>query len=262
MLGSDFMFHRIIDCIVHPSRIVLGFKDKVWKPIVVALGFLLVLMGIIVVITCNSDFFDRSISNKVIAVLINSDTEFNVELSNNKLSGKSSKAVTDNITVGFLSSDLEFNNGLLFDFKENSVNVYYGRSFLGGYNYENFNGSFNVESVINGAIADRADFSDLIYSSLDSFNSVLRINNIASNFGMICAYSVVIFLLGLLFSYFANPDIRMNVRVKLVLYTLPSFYVVMCCAFLYNLSWLQYVAFILPFIYSKIAFSHIIRIKK
>ena len=82
----------------------------------------------------------------------------------------------------------------------------------------------------------------------------LRINNIASNFGMICAYSVVIFLLGLLFSYFANPDIRMNVRVKLVLYTLPSFYVVMCCAFLYNLSWLQYVAFILPFIYSKIAF--------
>lgn len=256
------MFHRIIDCMVHPSRIVLGFKDKIWKPIVIALGFFLVLLGIIIIITCNSDFFDRSISNQVTAVLVNSDTEFNVELSNHTLSGRSSKVETDDITIGFLSSDLKYNNGLVFDFKEDLVNVYYGRSSLGSYKYENFNGTFKVNNVINGVISDKANFQDLIYSSLDSLNSILRINNIGSSFGMICAYSVSIILLGLLFSYFVNPDIKMNVRIKLVLYTLPSFYFMMSFAFLFNLSWLQYVAFILPFIYSKIAFSHIVRVKK
>ncbi len=256
------MFQRIVDCIVHPSRIVLGFKDKIWKPIMVALGFLLALMGIITVITFNSDFFDRSITNQVVAVLSNSDTEFDVQLSNHTLSGSVSKVETDDITIGFLCSDLKYNNGFVFDFKEDLVNVYYGYSSLGSYKYENFNSSFSVSNVQRGVISDKIVFQDLVYASLNSLNTILRLNNIASSLGMIFSYTLVIVLLGLLFSYFVNPDIKMNVRIKLVIYTLPIFYIAMSFAFLFNLSWLQYLAFVLPFIYSKIAFSHIVRIKK
>ncbi len=256
------MFNKIVNSLVHPSRIALCFRDKVWQPISIVLGFFIALIFVEGMIALNSTYFNRNLCNQVTTVVSSIDSNSNLIYKNNKLIGDSLKIEESDISIGFLVDDLKYNDGLMFNFHEDRVDVYYKKESIGSYNFSNFNGEFSIINIINGNIADKAVFSDLIYSSLEYLNNNLRMNSFISSFGILSLYTIGLFVLLILYSFLVNPGIKMDARWRLCAYTLPIFYVFLFFSEAFNLYYLQFVALLMPFIYCKMAFSHIIRIRK
>lgn len=256
------MFERIVNSLVHPSKIALCFKDKVWQPISLVLGFFMLLLFVEGMIAINSTYFDRTLCNQVMSVVANIEDESNLIYKDNKLKGDPIKSENSDISIGFLVDDLKYNNGLMFNFFEDRVDVFYQRESIGSYSFSKFDGEFSIKNIQDGVVKDKVIFSDLIYSSLEYLNNSLRINTFISTLGILSLYTIGIFLLLILYSYFINPGIKMNVRWKLCCYNLPIFYVLLFFSEAFNFYYLQFVALLMPFIYCRITFRHIIRVGK
>lgn len=256
------MFEKIVNSLVHPSRIVLSFRDRVWQPISVVLGFFILLLFVEGMIALNSTYFDRGLCNQVMTVVTTIEDESNLIYKDNKLSGNPVKIENSDISVGFLVEDLKYNNGLMFNFYEDKVDVFYQREAIGSFSYSEFDGEFSVKNIQDGVVADRVIFSDLIYASLEYLNNSLRLNTFMSTLGLLSLYTIGLLGLLILYSFLVNPGIKMNVRWKLCCYTLPIFYVLLFFSEAFNLYYLQFVALFMPFVYCKIAFNHIVRVRK
>ena len=170
------MFERIVNSLVHPSRIALCFKDKVWQPISLVLGFFMLLLFVEGMIAINSTYFDRTLCNQVMSVVANIEDESNLIYKDNKLTGDPIKSENSDISIGFLVDDLKYNNGLMFNFFEDRVDVFYQRESIGSYSFSKFDGEFSIKNIQDGVVKDKVIFSDLIYSSLEYLNNILNVN--------------------------------------------------------------------------------------
>ena len=155
---------------------------------------------------------------------------------------------------------------LVLEFDETNVNVYYNTMFMQGpvsYSYsDSIARDFDLYDVLSGQREASIVFNQILTDAFENANIRYQVYHFLSEIGKtLVFYGILIFFL-LLFSTASNPTIEMKVRIKLVLYDSLPYLFIMMLMYMFNFSYLQYLALLLPFIYSIITFRHILRVKK
>lgn len=261
------MFDRIRICICHPKLIGLYYKDSFLKIFSYILCLFCLFVGVCAVISYNTDHFTYEDTKPVVKLLILGSSEKKSDVVYDKeksaLTGTPVSYEADGFVVDFLTdSSYASSKKLVFCFKAETAEVLYNGFVLGRFTYEQLSAeSFSVAEIQTGQIRDTVRFQDMTDILLNKANSPYGTFYLMEGISIGIIYFLIMFIIALAFSYFMNPTIAGKIRVKLTLYSISIFYVVMLFSLLFNASWLQYAALILPLIYSNITFSHIVRIE-
>ncbi|MBQ3253867.1 MAG: hypothetical protein IJA65_04850 [Acholeplasmatales bacterium] len=254
--------YRLIDCLCHPSRVGLYYKDKIHILIIYLVSFCLALTSIMVINSYSSSYFSKSASDNVSQMIINSEDKANILYENNILTGDELVITSDNYEAYFFKSNFKKNTSkIIMHFQEEKVDIFYGIYKLNTYLYsESTAKGFNLENVQNGILKDTLEFEAIVSGAFDSVDKAMSHMNFYMNMVNVFFTYVVILVIGIIYSYFTNPTIQTGYRIKLCIYSSLIFFVIMIFSILFSISWLQYVAFALPVFYIGITFSHIVKV--
>lgn len=265
------MLERIKTSLCHPKYIGLFFKDKYYKVIALILIFLAFFSTAIITKSLLTDQFGNGQALSVEkAIQFSVDTngkkpelELSFDSKEQKFVGKMMSFNDNGVVVSFLKNeDIKSQNKVSINLHEDYYVIYYGYYKLGTGKYDNKElKSFDVKGVQSGNIDDCIKFRSFLIIIFDTVQVpealVISFQAIISNL----VYYVFVVVLCLLSAYFLNPAIEFKIRMKLVLYDSLSYFYWFVLALLFNVSWLQYVALIVPFLYTNITFAHIRRIR-
>lgn len=254
------MLEKIINTLIHPSRVVVYFADNMKKTFFFVFCFYLILVGFLALVAFNSTYYSITSANRIAYLLTTNDIK-DVTLSDSKLTGEAFSIKKDDVYIGFLE-DTHKSTDLSINFYENNVSIYYLEYHIGSYSYNDYDIKFNTTNIKNNILEDKINFRDFIYELISNLNTFLRIENFTTYVVKITAISFLIYSFVILYSYFINKTIDLNVRYNLGFFTLPIFYVVMFFSLSFNLSILEYLAYLLPFIYARMIYTRIYKIKK
>lgn len=252
----------------HPSRVGLYHKDSFLVVLIYLVLYLGVLIGILAVKTYNTTYFDYSDVSYITNMIEYDKSENNVEYKDYKLTGKEIIIKSSNFECYILgNTDINKiqNNGMIFFMKEDSISVYYAYSHLKTISYTDIkaNYSFNTANIKNHDSKELYQLTGFFDYVLTDINTKYATHTFITNIVRILEY-YFIFAVAIMavFSFFINPDIRFDVRAKLVIYDSLIYFLIMGITILYNFSYLQYFAIICPLIYCATTFSHIMRVRK
>ena len=254
---------KLINLICHPSRIVLYFNDKVYKIIIWLLGFLIALFGIIAGLTFTDKQYDAYFSQSVTDVIVSKDSS-NIVFKDSKLSGNAYQIKGNGIYIYFSKSDFAHNDyGLVMNFKEEAVDIYYRFFGKKTINYKDMNiKDFTFDDVKHNNNQARIYFEDLIGQSVDSINKEASFMAFFDNVTNVLIMYTALTLIAVVFSLFINPQVQFRHRIRICLYDSIIYLVMMMFTLMFQIAWLQYVAMVLPIFYCNISFRSIIVIKK
>lgn len=261
------MFDRIRICICHPKLIGLYYKDSFLKIFSYIFCLFCLFIGTCAVISYNTDHFTYEDTKPIVRLLIQGASSDTGDIAYDKeagaLSGTPASYEAESFIVDFLS-DTSYSSvrKLIFLFQKDTAAVLYNGFVLGRYTYAELGAeNFSVAEIQKGQIQDTVRFQDMTDTLLNRVNIPYGTFYLMEGISVGIIYFVIMFIIAMASSYFMNPTIAGKIRVKLALYSVSIFYVVMLFSLLFNASWLQYAALILPLIYSNITFSHIIRVE-
>ena len=260
---------RLIDILCHPRRLGIYNKDKMYIPFIYFLSFFLTFMGVVLIINFNTEYYDVNTSSNIIQIIDISNEDIYGEYVDGKFdfNNKKNDISTDDIIIYFNYKNVEksFNtvSKTIINFESDKVCIYYGLSMEASYKYDKYEiDNFSLTGVCEGNIDDIVSFKDLLNNIFFDFNSEYQISTILPLFFQYFMQFLMVFAFMLIFSFFVNPGIRFNVRLKLLIYDSLIYIFVMMLAVMIQISWLEYIAYVLPIIFAGITFSHIIRINK
>ena len=253
---------RFIIC--HPSKIGMFHKDN---PFVVFLCFLLfasLLIGTLAIRNYNTRYFSNDDIDYVITT-IEKNNAVNCEYKDFKITGEKASIKNSPLEIRILNDDKIDNSGLIIKLNENSAELYYNYIKISNieYKYMDTNCSFTFTEVKNNTNNSNYNFryfmNYIFINSNVGYASNVFINNILTGLLFYVIFGVVTVLI---YSFFANPNISLSKRAKLVIYDSLIYFVVMTFTVIFNASFLLYVAMFLPIIYCNFTFTHIIRVRK
>ncbi len=258
---------RLKNIICHPSRIGLYHKDSPLMIILYLFLFLSFMVGMLALKTFNTDYFDYSDAEYVISLVESDKKEITTKYENGKLTGDMLTVKDEGIELYFLTGmtiNKITNSGMIVLLEEDNAKVYYKYSYMGTIEYKNLDS--NMKFSINGIRSFNSDdiynFRAFLYITFTSINTSYAKNVFITNIVRILEYYLIFAILVLMvFSYFINPGIRLDVRAKLGIYDSLIYFIIMFLSFAFEAQFLQYVALIIPIIYCNVTFSHIIRVK-
>ena len=265
------MLQRIKTSLCHPRYIGLFFKDKFHKIILLILLFFLVFTAGVFTKTMLTDQFgnDEAIAvQKVIQYSIDSNgkrptIDIKYDASTKKVTGKPFVFKHEDVIISFLQDgNIIDKDAISINFTENGYSIYYGYYFLGkGDLNDSALKSFDLAKVQAGDTAECISFRSNLITIFDKYQYVEAAIIGAQAVISILVYYALIVILCLLYAYFVNPSIEFKIRMKLVLYdSIPYFYWCLI-SILLGVNWIQYIACLVPFIYTSITFAHIKRIR-
>lgn len=265
------MLARIKTSLCHPRYIGLFFKDKFHRIILFVLFFFMLFSAGIITKCMLTDQFGYEQANAMQTIIqYSTDSDgkkptLNIKFdsSTKKITGDSMNFNSDSAYIGFMPEKItRYQNKLTVYFTEDTYYIFYGYYELGKGNYNNSDlRSFDVSKVQTGDIENCSNFKAFLVNIFDNVQNqealVIAFQSIISNF----VYYILVLILCLLNAYFLNPSIQFNVRMKLVLYDSVSYFYWYIIALLIGVTWIEYIALIVPFIFTSITFSHIKRIR-
>ncbi len=260
------MYDRIRICLCHPKLIGLYYRDSFLKVILYIFSLFILFIGVSAIVAYNTDHFKyedtKYVSNLILTDSKTSDIVLNKNT--NTITGNPVKYEADDLIIDFLADEnYSFTRKMIFKFKTNRVEVIYNGYVMGSYSYESIPvDGFSLEKMKSGDNLNRIYFQDLIDVVFERINTAYATFYFADAVSVGIIYFIMIWIVAFATSYFLNPAITGKVRMKLVMYSVSCFYLVMILSLMLNASWLQYVAIILPLIYSNITFAHIIKVGK
>jgi hypothetical protein len=265
------MLQRIKTSLCHPRYIGLFFKDKFHKIILLVFVFFLVFTAGVFAKTMLTDQFgnDEAIAvQKVIQYSTDSNgkrptIDIKYDSSSKKITGNSIVFTQEEVIISFLhDGNIVNKDAISINFTENGYSIYYGYYFLGKGDLNDASlKSFDLSKVQNGDTLECMNFRSSLVTIFDKYQYVEAAIIGAQAIISILVYYALVIVLCLIYAYFANPSIEFKIRMKLVLYdTLPYFYWCLI-SILLGVSWIQYIACLVPFIYTSITFAHIKRIR-
>ncbi len=265
------MLERIKTSLCHPRYIGLFFKDKVYRIIVLLFVSFAIYAAAVFTRAMLTDQFGY---NEALAVqkLIQYQTDSNgkkptlkisYDATTHKLTGEKIVCASDTVVVTFLQEgNAVKKDAIAINLTENGYSIYYSYYYLGSGDLNDSTlKSFDLAKVQAGDTTDSMNFRSFLITIFDHYQykqaAIVATRAVVSS---LLYYALVIFLC-LISAFFINPGIEFKIRVRLVLYdTLPYFYWSLI-AVLLNISWIQYVAILIPFIYVNITFAHIKRVR-
>lgn len=257
---------RIKAVLAHPSLIAYFFKDKIYIPLLFLLTFVLITLGISANKVYTSEFITRNDSVEIVNKLaLNSLPTSTIEYDNHKMSGtKSSINYDDDIKIFFNVAPSKENysktNYTLF-FEEEYVTGYMGTSFLFKKEYKDFNLdlSFKLSDVVAGNMKSRISFVDFLDNYMQGFEMSYKNQSMLGSIMMLVEFYFVLLIMMFIFTYFLNPTIKFDVRIKLMIYDSIIFLFLFSFSILFNVEFLKYIAFAISIFYGNITFRHIIK---
>ncbi len=255
---------KFINIICHPSNIVFYFNDKVYQIILWVLGFFAVLIGIIALYSFKEKPYDANFGADVAYTIAVKEETVNIEYKDSKLTGSAYAIKANDIYIYFCKSDFYKKDfGLVMNFKENSVDIYYHLFPKKTINYDTLKiGDFTFSDVKYNNGYARINFEELIMSAVESINTEAKVTTfLNSTLHAIIMFFVVVGV-SLVFAFFVNPQIKFVHRLRICIYDSLIYVVIMSFALMVGASFLQYVALILPLIYCNISFRKIVVIKR
>lgn len=257
------MFERLYISVIHPTKIGLFVKDKLWVPFIYILSFFVIALGMLALKTFQTNFFDPSPAREAIPIIVDATQSYDVKFENGKLSGQAVRVETPNYELYFNADSVSRSYSYpTFLFKENNVAVGYMLEVV-TYTYEElgYKLNFKFENIKNNSGDDAYNFSILLDKLCDKFNPNYQRASFIVDAIYIVVMIAVYFGAALLFSYFTNPDINMPIRAKLCLYDIiiSIFFIHFSIAF--SASWLIYLGIITSIWHARWTFSRIIKIK-
>lgn len=259
------MYNRIRICLCHPSKIATFFRDKALSIALYVLGLFVVFLATSALRAYTTDYFNYSDTKSITNIVLEKNSGDAVyDASTYKLTGTPLKYEASDFVLDVLLSEGYANvDKLVFKMKEESVDVVFMGYLVSNYTYEELKPSgFTFEGILQADPVDIINFQSLMNTLLDKVNITYANYEFIQSIYIAVSYFAVILIVGCISSYFINPKIDWKTRVKLCLYSSGVFFLVMTFAVLLNYVWLQYLAMILPLIYTNITFSHIIKISK
>lgn len=255
---------KIINVICHPSQIALYFNDKVYKIIIWFICLLSILTGIIVAYAYKTDVYSYDFVRSVTNSLITKEGTPNVTYSESTLKGEAYSIKGDTVFIYFAKSDFAHNDyGLVFNFKETEVDVYYRFFSKKTMSYKDMNISdFTFADVKNGINNATIKFESLIYHAVNLINNEARLMNISDSLVSTLSMFLLVIGVALLLSFFVNPLIKFPHRVRICLYDSMIYLILIIFSLMLQAAWLQYVALAVPLIYTSISFRRIVVIKR
>lgn len=265
------MLERIKTSLCHPKYIGLFFKDKLYKPILLMMIFLAIFAGSIITKCLLTDQFGASQAITVEKIIqYSTDSNGNKPTVNvsydketKKITGETMAFTSDEMVLSFLPTTKTVNQNKVTVFLyEESYLIYYGYFKIGEGYYKNEDlESFSIAKVQTGDTVNCINFRAFLVGIFDRAQTtealVIATQAIISNF----VYYVLVVILCLFAAYFLNPSIEFKIRIKLVLYDSLSYFYWYLLALLIGVNWLEYVALIVPFIFTNITFAHIRRVR-
>ena len=260
------MIDRFFVSLIRPSRIGLYMKDKIWMPIVHMLIMLILGATLLAVRSFTMDYFSSSTRYTITKSIQSVKKEMNIKYVDNKLIGGN---VILNLDDYFISFNGETKSPTMTKisvyFTEDKVRIEYlfERKTI-NYSDLNFNESFDLELVRNNNIESSMNFGIFIDKIFNNFNT----NYQRAIFIGDVLYSVlflgVCLILSLVSSYFSNPPIDMPIRIRLCMYDTLIYFIPVYFSFALGINWILYIGLALSYIYTKITFSRIrkVRIRK
>ena len=255
-----------MDVMVHPSRIATYFKDKVYTVIIHLLVALSLCIGTIALLAFNQNYFTRSFADDFIPLVQQSNNVYDIEYKDDTMTGTRISIEYGNFVV-YLSNNNYTKNDLgkyVLVFGQTGVSGYYNNKLQFTEKYSDFGVrySFELENVRNGSVDDQVVFADLLAEAFDNFENVYALNVFVNEIEMLLMTTAIAFAIMLFYSYLINPTIKAPVRLKLTVYDLLIFFFVYTMYEIIQISLLQYVAYVIPVLYTSITFRHIIRISR
>lgn len=254
---------KIINILCHPTYIVFYFKDQIYKIILFILSFFILSASILALYDYNEKYYDYEYVNSITETIRDYDKEIDLVFKDNKLEG-SSYSISNNTACMIFLKDAVVNTeyGLFFIFKEDKVTFYYQGALRYDVTYE----SLNIEDF---SFADiQANKSKAILNMNYLLDTTMnKANRTAQTFILISDLINLFFiygtsvLLAIIISLFVNPAIEFKYRFRICLYDSIIFFIVVIFSFMFNISWLKYVAMVMPAFYARFSFKSIVRIR-
>ncbi|HIT50204.1 MAG TPA: hypothetical protein IAD46_04170 [Candidatus Pelethenecus faecipullorum] len=257
------MLDRIRNCICHPKWIGNYFKDKIRYIVAVTFLFLGVYVAVLALrIYTTEPFSEGSVKELTSAVIRGKESDVRYDDTTHRLTGSYCVYEGDDFQLIFLpEQDVRATLGIQILFLETEVRVYYAGMKAQSYRYDQtVVSSFSLADIQKNQSEDIYQFKILLGGVLDSTHLFFQTMVFLERLGMELGYFVILLICMFVFTYFLNPSIEGKIRIKLVFYDAMIFFFVELLSVLFAMSWLQYVALILPIVYANITFRHIVRV--
>ena len=254
---------KFTDLLFHPSHIVFYYKDKIVKVLLWVLAFFSVVVGLFSLYTYTSKGYDYNYVTSIATSLQTKDNTISTEFKDKKLSGEAIKIIGSNLRIYILKYDFANNDfGLVMNFKEEEVDVYYQTAFKKTIKYSSLDiDNFTFENVRNNNRTDVLEFESLIIVALDSIDNVVKTFSLLNDVLDLLIMFAAIVVFSIILSLFINPPIDFKSRFKICIYDSLIYFVLMAFTLMIGITWIQYIAMGMPLIFTMISFRSIVRIK-
>jgi len=269
--------------LTRPSRVGIFNKDNFILPFIHALLFFIGYIGVIAATIFNTMYLGKDTADDATEILQVLKFANKIELKEGQITydstSKSFKTTLSgykdfsNVNYGlyvyfFIGENAHKvpNDSLVLEFEETKVNVYYNTMFMQGpvsYSYsDSIARDFDLYDVLEGDMDSTISFNQIVSDAISKANIRYQFYTFMTEAARAFAFYALVILFLLILSSFTNGAIELGVRFKLVLYDSIPYSFIMMLTYMFNFSYLQYLALIIPFIYTIITFRHILRIKK
>lgn len=256
------MGNRIKDCLCHPKWIGKYFKDRIWSVFLMLVLF----FGCYAAVSAaraytTAPFTSESASSLVSTIYRNAENDIYYQAEDHELYGTSTVYQGPSFSMYFLSEEVNYQSEITIVFDRDSAAVYEYNLKIGQVFYRDLRiSSFSLANVKKYQSADVYEFGKLAMAVLESSFLYYQSAAFLYDLGVTLAYYLMIVLVLCFFSVYINPGIELKIRIKLCFYDALVYFAVCMFSVLFGISWLSYVAFIVPVIYNLITFKHIIKV--
>lgn len=260
------ILYRIMDIFCHPSRIVFYFRDKIYVVLIHLALFIAFAIGATAMVAYSGDYVNRSAGVEFAEDVFKSTKNSNVVFENYQMTGDMA-TITSGVYKAYfnMESPKEYSDSYFtIVFGKETVKGYIGSKELFKNNYSDLktNYNFKLSDIKDGNSDKRAQFVDFMSVYLEGFETEYATQTFLGGIATIFEFYGVLLVAMFIFSYLVNPTIKFEVRARLMIYDSLIFFFVFIFAYIFNIEFIEYLAFIISLIYSGITFRHIIRVNK
>ncbi len=257
------MFDRLRICLLHPRFIGKFIIDKIWKVIVLYIILIAILGVLLFSLYKGYSNLPQTEESQITNVIMRDDTA-DLTFNNKVLSGTAKKYIysfdDNDLGIYFLDDVSERTETFIIIFNSDNYEVYLGNKLLEKVNYSTLNiNDFKIDGSNDNT--SRIALGTLISMAFNAYNNSLAASNTFFNLFEILGTLLFIFLITFLITYNINSTIKGKFRFSLLLHCGIPYLVIYILAYMLNISFLQYVAMLIPIIYFFISLKSIVKVE-
>lgn len=251
------MIEKIQICLAHPKFIGKYVIEKTWKVILLLLVLFLINIITIFSLSYNDAYLSETEERTIITELMN-DPANDLVLKDNRLTGTGFKKTVLDVDFVFLG-EVDYKSSSIYKivFNETGYDAFFGNFKIVSKKYADLN-DFNLNESNS---ANRINFLALInYSFLGLRGVIAAVNSTQVILDLMMSF-LMIFIFILLVGYPVNPGVRGIFRIRVILHSLVSYFVLYWFYLVFNSQILYLATLIVPYIYFFVAIRNILRIE-